>query len=225
MHPVGMAPTSVRVPDGWPLEQGLVTCATCHSEPAHGGAAATLPVPWHRGGPYERITGLCYQCHDVAQYTREDPHHPATSRDTADPTCSACHTGVPQTGVPAEAARLRLPTAEACVTCHAGDVHAGAAEHLGHTVDAGATTGLVFVNGNEIACWTCHEVHGTPAQRSSPDDAPPEAFRRLALANEWAAWAEPDLLWPGSSDAAHPPLLALPTNDDALCRACHGAGP
>lgn len=230
MHPVGMPPGAVHVPASFPLEAGLVTCATCHAEPAHGGEAATLASPWHRGGPYAEPTRFCYACHESRSYTRADPHHPATPRDPADPSCAACHTGNPAPGAAAADARLRFPTDAACGTCHEGAVHGGLEGHLGRVVDParavalGAT--LPLGAGGVITCWTCHEVHGGPPDPGLGRARPvAEAFRSRSLAAEWAALADPAVRWPGETDPAHPPLLALPASDGTLCRACHGEGP
>jgi Cytochrome c7 and related cytochrome c len=225
MHPVGMAPQDVHVPGRWPLEDGKVTCATCHSEPAHGGPAAQLASPWHRDGPYERITDLCYTCHVSTEYTRSDPHHPQVARDNNDQTCAACHTAAPAPGAVAEAANLRFPTQHACKTCHEGDVHAGVVEHLGRRVDAATlTTPLPLTDGSRIACWTCHQVHGgdPPSVRAPSEQA--TAFHQRALSNEWAGLAGGALRWPGSSEEGHPPLLAAPAADGTLCRSCHAEG-
>jgi hypothetical protein len=224
MHPVGMPPQDVHVPEGWPLEAGLVTCSTCHAEPAHGRELATLPSPWHRGGPYEPITGLCYQCHEAAEYTRTDPHHPRAPRDASDPTCAACHTGLPETGASPAAARLRFATEDACVTCHAGSVHAGVEEHMGESMDPATAPGLVRMDDGTIACWTCHEIHDPkPIEADRRDRS--DGFRALALSHDWAHLGGADVSWPGTSPPDHPPLLALSADDGALCRACHGEGP
>lgn len=233
MHPVGMAPNHVPVPNGWPLEDGKVTCATCHAEPAHatvaGGAAyAELQAPWHRGGPYASVTRFCYACHESAGYERTNPHKPGTPGDSRDASCSACHTGAPAPGASLAASRLRAGSDKVCTgTCHDAAVHAGNAEHMGVEVDAGVAAtlpGTMPLLDGKIACFTCHEVHATTALH-------PETSRRSlgeglharALAEDWAALASQNLVWPGEDDPHA--LLAAPASDGSLCRACHGDGP
>jgi hypothetical protein len=224
-----------RVPADWPLEAGLLVCSTCHGEPSH--EPDLLAVPrFHRGGPYADESGLCFQCHESAEFVRKDPHHPSQVRGAADGTCAACHSGLPQAGAPPEASRLRLPSDELCEFCHRGAVHAGADEHLGKEVDAAVAATLPDAvrldPGRRIACWTCHEVHGDGAAGASRDRNASERrmageFRERALQSDWSGRIPRGSHWPGDAAArpGHPALLALSVEDDALCRACHGEGP
>jgi hypothetical protein len=221
MHPVGMAPKEVHIPEGWPLEDGKVTCATCHAEPAHQGTTNTTP-PFHRGGPYPNVERLCYQCHEISEYTRSDPHHPEPAQGAKDPTCAACHTAPPAKGADPGDANLRWPLEEACTTCHRGQVHAGVAQHVGERMDT--PVDLVLGPGDKVTCYTCHDVHGTtPGLAPAGDRA--AAFHALALERDWNALVGLALVWPGGEDAAHPPLLAAPVADGTLCERCHGEGP
>ena len=139
-------------------------------------------------------------------------------------TCSACHSGLPEPGASPSESRLRFPTEEACVTCHAGSVHAGVAEHVGETMDPTAAPGLAWMEGGRIACWTCHEVHEPGSAHDTPGDRS-AAFRALALREDWTELAADGVTWPGTSEPQHPPLLALSADEGDLCRACHGEGP
>lgn len=234
MHPVSIAPDEVPVPEGWPLEDGLVVCSTCHAEPAHGGGAEDLPAPYHRGGPYAEVIDFCYVCHERLDYEREDPHHPAAARSNDDPSCAACHTTAPEPGASFAESRLRESPEETCGTCHEGSIHQGAAEHVGETVDeavrAALPPGIALTADGTIGCWSCHEVHLDPApsaaRRYLKGHPLAEDLTARARAEDWAERIDPEAArWPGASDEAHPPMLPLPTEDGALCRACHGAGP
>jgi len=227
MHPVEMRPEEVQVHAGWPLEKGLVTCATCHAEPAHGGVYAQLPPPWHRGGPYKRITEFCYQCHQLHDYTRNDPHHPASPRSPTDPTCSACHSTLPKTGAAPTESNLRWDDTDACVVCHVGEVHYGVAMHVGRRVPDEIQATLppsIALHDGDVTCWSCHEVHdGVGSGKVGSKMG--EALREAALKTQWKDLPS-DVVWPGSPvPAEHPPLLALPLEGGELCRACHGDGP
>lgn len=228
MHPVGMAPSHVKVADGWPLENGKVTCATCHAEPAHGGEAAALKAPWHRGGPYPSVTRFCYACHEPEGYERTSPHKVAQITDSRDSSCSACHSGVPVEGAALDQSRLRAGADKVCTgTCHTETAHAGTYEHMGRTVDpavAAALPATMPLHNGQIACYTCHEVHGdalTPT--GSRKAAVSDGLRSRALASDWSALADGAVIWPEADDPHA--LLAAPTSDSSLCRACHGAGP
>ncbi len=232
MHPVGMPSRDVPVPHDWPLEGGEVTCATCHAEPAHrevpaiGELAAYAARYWHRGGPYERVTTFCFRCHEESGFARTDPHHPVADdpRPDRDPSCAACHTGLPEPGASPAEAKLRASPERACATCHQGDVHHGASAHVGQALVAEVRAGLpedLPLHDGTVACWTCHDVHqgGEAGDLQSRLGVALQALHR----KEWAVGEE--VTWPGESRAGHPPLLALPLEGDALCSACHGAGP
>jgi hypothetical protein len=229
MHPVGIKPVDVPVVESWPLEDGLLTCATCHAEPAHGGEDV-LPPPYHRGGPYDSPLDLCYACHQRSNYTRDDPHHPDVARDPEDGSCSACHTTLPTTGASPEESNLRDGPADACSVCHDASLHAGATEHLGGLVDAARRAELpatvALQADGRVQCWSCHEVHGD-SQPSTAKNRRPLAESLAATARaEWGEAVPADAHLPGATpDPAHPPLLSLPVDDSALCTACHGDGP
>ena len=228
MHPVGMAPNKVPVAAGWPLEDGKVTCATCHSEPAHGGDAAALKAPWHRGGPYESVTRFCYSCHQAENYALTSPHTPASAGDPREASCSACHTGTPPEGASLDQARLRAGADKACTgTCHTEAPHAGSDEHMGRVVEPAIASALSasmpLLNG-QIACFTCHEVHGTSAvATASGRHTLSDGLHARALERDWSALATPSVIWPLGMDSHA--MLAEPASDGSLCRACHGAGP
>ncbi|MDP2310687.1 MAG: cytochrome c3 family protein [Pseudomonadota bacterium] len=210
MHPVGMEPQAIAIAPGFPLEAGVMTCATCHAEPSCDRAREGI-APFLRGGNPDRKVDFCNRCHEPARLERTDPHHPGEA-SADDPTCAACHNGAPAPAAPPALARLMLSPADACVTCHPGPVHAGAAEHVGAVQPALAgelAEALPLDAGNRIACWTCHDVHAHDPTAPVPPSRLTVALRRAAP--------------PPTTD--HPSLLALPAADGTLCRACHGKGP
>ena len=214
MHPVGIAPEATTLPAGWPLEDGGIACATCHAEPACD-VEREQTRPWLRGGVPDRITTFCTRCHTGDGLKRIDPHHPDAALGTEDPSCASCHTAVPAPGASPEAAELRSSPSTSCAVCHDGEHHPGAAEHLG--VSSAPSDPPLPLDGDRVRCWTCHDVH---AHRSAQTPRPRGPRARAAAATLRA------LLTPASEpDPEHPPLLALPAEDDALCRACHGGGP
>lgn len=208
MHPVGMAPRDVRVADGWPLEAGKVTCATCHAEPSCDATRGTV-APYFRGGNPAQTQDFCYRCHVPVELARSNPHEGGSATGS----CSACHITPPAVGAAPLEAKLRSAPGAACATCHTGPVHAGVAEHLGRRLKqplaADVAPHLPLGPGGVIACFTCHDVHapGPDVGGASPIGG------RIAAAHV------------GGGAGSGTALLALPTRDDRLCKACHGSGP
>jgi len=226
-HAVGMTPVRSSLPAGWPAEAGEVVCATCHAEPA---CDADRPDqrPYLRGGPYPRPADVCWTCHLPLEYRRVDPHHPASKRDPDDRSCAACHTRLPDEGALPVEAGLRANPQTLCAVCHAEAMHEGADLHVGRPLAEGVEPGLPLDAGGRVACWTCHEVH-----RDSPSGGDDPEGRAAALAiveqvigRQWLPLLPEAPDWPGRPGPdEHDPMLALTATDDALCRACHGAGP
>ncbi len=228
MHAVGLAPEVTKIPEGWPLEDGLVSCDTCHAEPSCD-ARRNQEAPWKRGGPYVEDDGMCWACHDRGDYGRSDPHHPEVPREPSDPTCAVCHNVVPKPGASAAESHLRLQDGDLCAFCHKEEHHSGADVHLGvvvESVDPKLAGAVALDAQNKIACWTCHEMHdataASPAKAVTPGAA---ALRAHIRAEDWAGLTPADVVWPASSEKSeHPPLLGL-AGDGPLCAACHGDGP
>lgn len=225
-HPMEMVPDAIRPAAGWPLENGKVVCTTCHVEPSHTGLSDT-PPPYFRGGPYADPMQFCYQCHESGAIGRADPHHASSPYAEGDASCGACHDGLPARGAAPEAALLRLGPGGACVTCHPGMPHWGASLHLGRAVAddvrAGLPAEIVLHADGTIACWTCHDVHDGYASGRATDSRFAKALREQALAGPWSD-VPSEAIFPGANPE-HPPMLARPLENSALCAACHGEGP
>jgi hypothetical protein len=226
MHAVGMTPLQAKVPAEWPTERGVVVCATCHAEPVCEEGRPDQR-PWLRGGPYDRPADACWACHLPLEYRQVDPHHPDTARDPGDRSCAACHTNLPEEGAAPGDAGLRADPQTLCAVCHQESMHEGAAAHLGRPLPEGVATTLP-VDARGIACWTCHEVHGdgrTVARAPDVDRARALAIVEQIVDAQWLPLLPDVVAWPGRRDVeAHDPLLALPVQDDQLCRSCHGGG-
>ena len=221
-HPSGIVPDKVHVPEGWPLPEGKLACATCHAEPSCAPDRAR-EAPYLRGGNVERTLEFCQRCHGTkgtgggnasTSLARQSPHKPARPGDLTDPSCAACHSGSPLPGALPAQARLRSDPTAACRTCHVGEIHQGVPDHLGEVVPPAMAATLppeLPLDEGAIACWTCHDVHGGRTADAPKRRALADALRTAAL---------------GGTTSPHPAaLLALPAADGSLCRACHGDGP
>jgi len=223
MHPVDVKPDTTTVPDGWPLLDGRVICASCHAEPSCD-AERSKEAPWLRGGPVARSALFCVRCHDAEELKRVDPHHPRAPDAPSDPSCVACHHGKPEEGASPADSMLRTAPNEICQECHGKIAHLGADTHLGKepkVTDVPLDSALHLDAEGLIQCWTCHDAHGT-ADEHKTRPRPPRARRAAAALR---ALARPDYVDRYESfDPEHPPLLALPATGDQICRACHGDG-
>ena len=212
MHPTGVAPTAkTRGPASFPLQDGLVSCRTCHGQPVHEGAPK-LGAHYLRPAPQGTAGGFCFSCHAAADYARSNPHLPAVQERS----CVVCHAVLPEKGAAPEHAGLRRAPEDTCSTCHPPAPHVGALVHLGKAVPAAADATLHRAKADTIACWTCHDAHGQTVLVSHGPSELGAALRALSTVPAGASW-------PGNGDRGV--ALALPLQDDALCRACHGDGP
>lgn len=219
MHPTGMRPRDIRVHEGWPLENGVVTCATCHAEPGCD-PAREHAVPYLRGGVPPRRMDFCYRCHQPTVLVRSNPHITLPPPATANDQCAACHAGLPQQGASPAESRLRLAPAEACATCHPSPVHLGVPEHANAVLEAElsveAASLLPLLPDRKIACWTCHDVHTSET---------PTLPRRRSLLGDRLNVIPPAPQPAGDKQKERSTMLALPAADGRLCQACHGTGP
>lgn len=104
-HPTNV-PASMRVPEDLPLNNGMVTCLTCHdADPSHATGHQKVGVRGDSTG-----TGLCMQCHSNAKNSTKAVHairggrahlgsksqfdaHASTIADGESVSCMGCHDG------------------------------------------------------------------------------------------------------------------------------------
>ena len=102
LHPVDIIPSQeikVRIPSGFPLSGGKITCATCHDisvQCKDTDSISHIQVKFLRGGPYNSKDGQCFLCHDADKFKRYNPHKQLDKDgNIITKTCLYCHPEVP----------------------------------------------------------------------------------------------------------------------------------
>lgn len=102
IHPVYIVPSKdkkIKIPDTMPLQDGKITCGTCHEVSLQ---CRVNPVAqWQnsaflRGAPYSSRTGICKRCHNQGNYKMLDPHNQIDYDGLIiSEKCLYCHVEVP----------------------------------------------------------------------------------------------------------------------------------
>ena len=128
VHPVDLKPSEdlkPRIPPGLPLQDGKVTCATCHNIVIQCSDRPTEKVflkenKFLRGAPFQDRTELCFKCHDKAQYRKYNPHRQLnTNNQIIEAQCLYCHNEVPdENRANYEDVKLLANPELICLGCH-----------------------------------------------------------------------------------------------------------
>jgi hypothetical protein len=127
VHPVNLKPSVAmagRIPTDFPLEQGKLTCSTCHniklSCPKE--QPATMPDDdFLRGAPTQHPLAFCFNCHTKESYQPFNVHDQLDTGRKKTDTCLWCHLSVPEVGSNIKEAAsygLRGKASELCRNCH-----------------------------------------------------------------------------------------------------------
>ena len=126
-HPVDVAPSAAmarRIPAGFPLANGLLSCLSCHDVTWHckSGRPDALPNrSFLRGDPVSHPMAFCFQCHKTENCRQFNAHDQLEGREMKTDTCAWCHIDVPDVkSRPAEGASyaLRSESFGVCNNCH-----------------------------------------------------------------------------------------------------------
>jgi hypothetical protein len=161
-HPMTKVPAGYTIPEGWPLVDGALTCATCHF-PGHApGTVAGRPDepadPVHllRGVVPGERNAVCFRCHAKSQWARLSPHQDAARGNKK--ACVICHAVDPEEGdTDVFVADINI----VCLSCHDDPDHPAGARHT-VTLKAGMPEvrgSLPLGTGRRITCATCHDPH------------------------------------------------------------------
>jgi hypothetical protein len=175
IHPFDMAPTPAkkeRMPRDFPLEDGKVTCLTCH-DIYRQCQKRLFERNSLRGAPYARRVDFCYHCHVMEKYAPTDPHRQLNdNHEILIGTCLMCHREKPdEKHATFKEVTLIGDIETLCRRCHhiAGN-HSGNEDHMGlvpspdglkkiKAVEAKYHTRLPLDENGKMTCITCHNPH------------------------------------------------------------------
>ena len=178
IHPVGVIPSKhVKIPEDMPLQNGKITCETCHQSSLQESAKALVSVG-KTNPKFLRRSGLsrnefCFLCHLEETYRRLNPHlqideHGHIKKET----CLLCHASLPDIylfGVKNVIFLVDDPN-EYCVGCHPGfsEAHPAGGRHLvtpSEKIMKALNTSVNRIGvelplyKGKIVCATCHNPH------------------------------------------------------------------
>jgi hypothetical protein len=178
IHPVGMVPSSnVVIPPEMPLNEGKITCVTCHDSSLQEGGEEKFSVgkenPDFLRGGYTVRNEFCFRCHRSEHYGQMNAHSQLDEWGLIkEQSCLFCHTSLPNRKV------IGIENVgfddesidEYCTCCHDGfdRGHPVGGNHLVEPSEAM----LVVIEGaaekigvklplynNRVTCATCHNPH------------------------------------------------------------------
>jgi len=175
IHPFDIKPSlekEKRMPPDFPLENGKVTCKTCHNiylqcQKRMFGKNSL------RGAPYARRTDFCYKCHEEKRYQRLNPHEQINKDgEVIIEKCLFCHKEKPDQAHATFKEVKFIGNIEAlCIRCHpvAGN-HAGNFNHMGVLPSPGMLKNMKAMEkkfnlilpldeDGKMTCITCHNPH------------------------------------------------------------------
>jgi hypothetical protein len=221
IHPVFIEPSEKkkkRIPDDFPLQDGKLSCITCHEirrqcedNPAmrqikHADRRLYRDeLMFLRGGPSRKRTDICFNCHDEKKYRKLDPHDQVMDDGKIDyEKCLYCHVERPDVNrATFESVELIGDLKTVCQRCHGKMVrHPAGVNHFRKPSgsifqrlkklekDYGVI--LPLDDRGMLTCVTCHNPH---ERGVIPEDRP------------------------GSKGASEAYRHRIPGK---MCRVCHG---
>jgi predicted CXXCH cytochrome family protein len=158
-----------RIPKDWPLQDGGLTCMTCHT----GGDSPTLDPQnptFLRGAPYETRNTMCWTCHKQAEFRATNPHTDINKGEG----CTFCHSTKPNRdrSVDLEAMKFKGDIVLLCIRCHDATPHPANHDHTGVPDPEIVEKNNIKIPKafprdriGRITCATCHNPHAGGEQR------------------------------------------------------------
>jgi predicted CXXCH cytochrome family protein len=178
IHPVGIIPSQhIRVPAGMPLQNGKLSCETCHNTLLQMGRPKKYN-PSDKNSHFLRRNQIsrlsfCFLCHTEETYKRLNPHNQLNAQgEIQEETCLFCHASIPDVNFigPEKVSFKVYNPDEYCIGCHHGFTvnHPAGVHHLVKPpakILAAIQTSVQRI-GVElplfkglIVCATCHNPH------------------------------------------------------------------
>ncbi len=179
IHPVDIIPSAEKrekIPDDFPLVNGIVTCITCHDiylQCKNDKKEQSINKRFLRGAPFISRTALCFKCHDEKKYTMLDPHNQLTATGKIIVVkCLYCHIEKPdESNATFEEVKLIGNLEVLCFRCHykQSSMHPINADHLlkpsdkirAMMKDSEKKYGIILPLNyqGKVTCPTCHNPH------------------------------------------------------------------
>lgn len=184
LHPVDIVPSDekkAKMPGELPLNNGKVTCSTCHDLFLQCRESPSK-LSSLRGAPYAKRTDFCFKCHAEQNYPMLNPHEQLKPDGVVmAERCLNCHVQKPDVQkADARTARLSGTVNDVCRKCHVISLqHSGDYMHfvkpslntLAYMKSSEKKFGIILPldEKGKITCVTCHNPH---QQGVIPPDRP-----------------------------------------------------
>ncbi|MBI4843231.1 MAG: hypothetical protein HY809_02760 [Nitrospirae bacterium] len=195
-----------KIPDNFPLDNGEITCLTCHDIYLQCQDRVVLKLfnrLFLRGGPYLQRTDICFNCHNRSEYAKLNPHNQLDEYgNIIGEKCLYCHTEKPDEKLDAyketssgHQVKLIGNFDALCLRCHPekGRFHPINADHLrrpsavtlSNIKEAEKKYNVILPlnDKGEITCATCHNPHEKgvlPRKKASASGASEKYRLRLS---------------------------------------------
>ncbi len=212
IHPVDIEPSEdkkVRIPEDLPLQNGKMSCLTCHNiymQCQNNFEYQMSNKRFLRGFPYAHRTDLCFRCHDEKKYKMLDPHNQLDENgNIVVKKCLYCHVEKPdENSATYSSTKLHFKMVNfvgslqaLCERCHGKHNHPANVNHLlkpsfeilAMIKASERKLGAVFplAKNGKITCATCHNPHEKgviPDSNPASTGAGKNKRARLSVAKE-----------------------------------------